>query len=291
MKKITAPTFEDVELYDATVADLPDPILRQKFQNNRNFIVATFNSYRQASTTKTWCNLQRVVRGHPEQVVAGDLRKAELVVLYDDGVIRSKGRPRQIYDQIKLSAHEECPYCGGIGDIGYRGELSTADHFLPKSRFPAYAVLPVNLVPACRVCNGEMSDSFPTLPHDQPIHPYLDDEHFFSDRWIFATIREEEPIVVDYFVAAPDHWSLNDRQRVGNHFDICKLGSRYRSRVPQEVMPLREQRTTSLKALSPLDFRNHLLSVANSTALPVNGWKRTLYLGLAASDWFCNLDH
>ena len=290
MRKLELPAFGETELYDESVSSLSDAQLRSKFQTNRSHVVAAFNDFAEESATRTWCNLPRAEHGQDNAIIVGNLTKGELVSLYDKGVVRSEGRPRKIYDQIKLSAHGECPYCGGIGDMGQRGELGTTDHFLPKSRFPVYSVLPANLVPACQVCNKGMGSNFPTNPNLQPLHPYLDDAHFFEEKWTTASVREEDPIVVDFDVDPPGSWSAKDRQRVLKHFVDCNLQSRYRSRVYNEVAPLIEQRNTSLKSLSADDFRFHLSVIASMPELPINGWKRTLYYALAASAWFCAKD-
>ena len=194
MRKLEVPSFAATELYDESVAGLSDPKLRAKFQLNRPDIVNAINAFNNVTATRTWCHLPKAANGQPGATILGDLSKAELVALYDTGVVRSNGRPRQIYDELKLAAHDECPYCGGVGELG------TLDHYLPKSRFPAYSVLPLNLIPACGVCNTGMGSNFPTDPNLQPLHPYLDEVHFFDEKWTTASVREEDPIVVDFDV-------------------------------------------------------------------------------------------
>jgi hypothetical protein len=277
-------------LYDKITSSLADQTLKSKFFNNRADVVKAYERFDESSQTKTWCKLPRAARGQPHAIVLGSLSKGELVSLYDEGVVKSKDKPRKIYDQIKLSAHEECPYCGGIGEMGEFGELGTTDHFLPKAYFPTYAVLPLNLVPACQVCNKGMGGSFPTDENFQPLHPYLDDDHFFLEKWTSASIREEIPMVVDFEVRPPAAWSEKDKQRVKAHFCACKLASRYRTRVWEELTPLISYRKSTLSNLNSKQFQEHLLVIADEPNLPVNGWKRTLYSGLAASQWFCEVD-
>lgn len=233
------------------------------------------------SASKSWCNLPRAALGHRDAIIFGTLTKGELVNAYNKGVVKSKGRPQEIYDELKLAAHEECPYCGGIGMIG------ALDHFLPKSRFPAYTVLPLNMIPACTDCNSRMGSNFPTIQNLQPMHPYLDEAHFFDEKWTTASVRNLDPIVVDFDVDPPARWSKVDRQRVEQHFEDCNLKKRYRARVWQELAPLISQRKTTLKDLSSKSFSDHLLITANEAALSINGWKRTLYYALANTDWFC----
>ncbi|WP_226552798.1 HNH endonuclease [Celeribacter naphthalenivorans] len=288
MRNLPQPPFGATELFDESVNGLTDDALREKFENNRDKVVSAFNDFAAKTAAVSWCALPRWGRGHDEAKVAGELTKGDLVNLYDSGVVKSKARPRDIYDAIKLAAHDECPYCGGVGDIGFDGELGTADHFLPKSRFPVYSVLPLNLVPACSVCNKGMGDNFPTEREKQPLHPYLDSPHFFNVKWTSAQIVEDLPVMANFSVVPPEDWSEIDKARVKAHFDDCSLASRYRSRVSSEVTPLISQRKSSLSWLSAEKFKAHLQTVADESSLPINGWKRTLYAALAASDWFCS---
>ena len=290
MRKLDVPPYASTDLYDVSVAGLSDTELRTKFEANRPTVLEAFQLFEENSRTKTWCNLPRAAHGQPDAIVVGSLSKGEMVSLYDDGVVKSRGEPRRIYDQIKVSARDECPYCGGVGEVGEEGELGTADHFLPKAYFPTYSVIPTNLVPACQVCNNGMGASFPTDENLQPLHPYLDDDHFFNTKWLFASVRPGEPLVVDYSVNPPAGWPEKDRLRVAAHFNACRLGPRYRSRVWSEITPLISQRRSSLRTLSPDQFRDHLIVAADEPRLPINGWKRVLYSGLASSDWFCEKD-
>ena len=283
MKKLTAPAYEATELYDKSVDGLLDEALRTKFIENRPQVVDAFETFYSASLTRTWCNLPRAAHGQLNAIIVGNLSKAELVELYDYHVVRSKGEPRKIYDQIKLSAYGECPYCG----VGEMGSVGTVDHFLPKALFPSYSVLPLNLVPACQVCNKCMGSGFPTEPNRQPLHPYLDAVHFFDQKWTTGTLRDEEPLVMDFDVDPPPDWPGIDRERVIQHFRVCKLGERYRSRAGQELQTLTGLRRSTQRELSPDKFRENLWATAEEPNLPINGWKRTLYSVLADSAWFC----
>ena len=45
-----------------------------------------------------------------------------------------------------IPKYNKCPFCGV-------GRVSTLDHYLPKTKYPTYAVTPVNLVACCAECN------------------------------------------------------------------------------------------------------------------------------------------
>lgn len=212
-------------------------------------------------------------------------------------MVGSKGAARDVYDAIRLQARNECPYCGGCGELisldpseveaDDEEEVGTLDHFLPKARFPAFSILPANLVPSCSVCNGGMSSKFPEKKSEQPLHPYFDAHHFFDEKWTTVSVSDSEPVLVTFDVSPPGHWSEEDKERVRSHFKGCKLRSRYRVRASMDITSLVEQRKTVHRNLAANDFREILSSVANNKNLPINGWKRTLHCGLAESVWFC----
>jgi len=290
MRKLKAPPFGAFDLFETAVIEMTDLVLQAKFIANQHHLEPAFAAFEERSVDATWCDLPRFQWGQSAQLVAGALTKGELNSLYSDWIVKTKGAPRRLYDKIRVSAHGECPYCGGLGDMGEEGELGTLDHYLPKAYFPAYSTHPFNLIPACVVCNKGMQSSFPIIPGRQPLHPYLDAEEFFTTKWTTANIRETVPVIVDFGVAPPPHWEPIARQRVEQHFTDCNLAKRYRSRVHQELAPLIDQRRTSLRKLSTDEFRDHLFVVSDSEGFPINGWKRTLYAALAASDWFCAHD-
>jgi hypothetical protein len=215
-------------------------------------------------------------------------------------MVRSKGVARTVYDQIKLLACGECPYCGGCGEIvGEEDEededdggvaIGTLDHYLPKARFPAFSILPANLVPSCDVCNKGKSSSFSADLNCQPLHPYFDAPHFFDEKWTTASVSQENPVLVKFSVNAPAAWSETDKLRVLQHFKDCNLRRRYRAKVTFDLSSLVEQRKNSHRDVTPAEFQEILRDVADDPALPINGWRRTLYHALAESVWFCSYD-
>lgn len=281
MKRLASPPHSPLDLYDACVSEAEGE-LKAHLAINRNSLDEAAQVFDAHSATKTWCDLPRARHGHREDIVIGTLSKGSLMDLYSSGVVGSTGAPRKIYDDIMVAAKGECPYCGGIGTP------RTLDHYLPKSKFPAYSVLPRNLVPACRDCNTDAGAGFPNTPQNQPIHPYLDKDCFFNERWVYGEVHRSDPIVVTFTVTPPEHWADNDKQRATQHFAACGLAGRYSSRVAGDISPLILQRQSSLAQFSPDQFRDHLNIVSSDANLLLNGWKRTLYHALCSSDWFCD---
>lgn len=290
MRKLQPPKCNPSELYDECVHAITDGNLQTRLIAQKALIEAANEKYSTSSTAQIWCHLPRATHGNPEQIIVGNLTKGELVALYDNGMVASSGAARKKYDEIRLLAKDECPYCGGCGELVEEEGIGTLDHFLPKARFPVYSILPANLVPACATCNSGMGSSFPNTPELQPLHPYFDAPHFFNEKWTTATVSEDDPVVVTFDVAPPEKWSPNDKERVREHFKSCKLRGRYRTKVASDLSSLIEQRKTVHRDLSPNAFQEVLRTVADNESLPINGWKRSLYFALAESRWFCAND-
>jgi len=294
MKKLDPPACTASRLFDLCVDNVADPALRGRLANEKHLVQTKYAEYEAHSKTQTWCELERALHGQDAQVIVGSLTKGELTALYSTSMVGSKGDARNEYDRIRLIARDECPYCGGCGEMVAMGEddegIGTLDHFLSKARFPAFSIFPANLVPSCDVCNKGMGSSFPTDSNLQPLHPYLDSPHFFDEKWTTATVAEDVPVVVSFGVAPPAEWSAKDKLRVAEHFKNCKLPRRYRAKVASDLSSVIDQRQTVHRDLTPEAFREILSVVAQNVALPINGWKRTLYYGLVESDWFCSHD-
>ncbi|AZZ37251.1 hypothetical protein CIK05_10785 [Bdellovibrio sp. qaytius] len=64
---------------------------------------------------------------------------------------------------------ETCPYCG-------LPNVSTIDHFFPKSIFPQFSFLFRNLVPSCYDCNRIKDDKEPKKNEPFFLHPYFNSE-------------------------------------------------------------------------------------------------------------------
>lgn len=290
MKRLDPPICSASDLFDLCVEEVNDPILSGRLVAEKHKVLAKYEEYEAHSGTQTWCMLERARHGDGDQVIIGSLTKDELMALYSKYMVKPKGNARREYDKIKLIARDECPYCGGCGEMVADDGIGSLDHFLPKSRFPAFSVLPANLVPACDVCNKGMGSSFPTDDFDQPLHPYYDAAHFFDEKWTTAEVVEQNPPVVNFDVKPPDAWSERDKKRVLKHFENCKLRGRYRSKVNSRISSIIDQRKNAHRYLTVDQFRDGLRDVADNPDLPINGWERTLHHALAESDWFCSTD-
>lgn len=175
-----------------------------------------------------------ITPGQPNNII-GSLTRENLTRLYSYYLVNESKPGRIIYDNIKNSARENCPFCGGIGTP------HTVDHYLPKSSFPQFSIHPYNLIPSCRDCNsGAKLSKYATTASEQYLHPYFDAERFFSEQWICATYH---PVnggcgYFTYAVLPPDTWNEEDKSRVNNYFDEFGIALKYAKQSAGEIADL-----------------------------------------------------
>lgn len=119
------------------------------------------------------------INGNPEAITALNIRS------YTDSDDESSARGESLINLYKPDANQPlysilenmrrqhgllmCPSCGEAGAPG------TLDHYLPKSKFPEFAILLLNLTPMCERCQGEKKTSYMCLGGKRHyLHPYFD---------------------------------------------------------------------------------------------------------------------
>lgn len=214
-----------------------------------------------------------------DPVVVGTMVKSELVHLYEY-YFRNKGKvSRATYDKLLNSAHEECPFCGGIGTP------RNLDHFLPKAHFPQFSTFPHNLVPSCRDCNMDgKAESFAKRAEDQLIQPYVDNDRFFTIQWIFAKCildSTNRPTSIHYYVDPPNGWDQVHKDRVQKHFNDFGLAKRYSVKAAQLLQTTLGQ-ISGLKILklSNAAIRTAILTPGINTAPFINHWQKGMFQAL-----------
>jgi len=183
------------------------------------------------------------------------------------------GRGRSHYDKLRLTELGICPFCGF-------GHVSTLDHFAAKSRYPAFSVLPINLVPSCSDCNKGKGSGLITSETEIP-HPYFEDSRIETDGWLICNVVETSPVTVVYQTRFPADWDNSLSRRVQNYFTDLKLASRYGVQAASYLAGIKE----FLSALTTTDLEWYINKKAHSYEYP-NEWEAALYAGLARSQWF-----
>jgi hypothetical protein len=211
----------------------------------------------------------------------GCVTRDEMANVYSMQMARKRGPGRHFYDSLIAAApHGRCPLCG-------HRLVTTLDHHLPKAHFPALAVAPMNLVPACSDCNKSKMATIPSSPSDGMLHPYFDD--IDKEQWLRAQIIEGSPAAIRYRVVPPLCWSAILASRVRKHFDTLKLGNLYAAEAADELLNIRHQLNILYNAGGEDAVRRDLVDkAASARAARRNGWRTAVFDAFASSDWFCD---
>jgi hypothetical protein len=167
-----------------------------------------------------------------------------------------------------------CPVCGSP----VTGHL---DHHLPRAVYPEFAIMRVNLVPACSHCNSGVKGD--TVHGDEPerfIHPYFD--QWASDTiWTVEIVR---PLDAATFRAVPVAGLPHGREEIVRfHLDHV-LGDQFQRSMENEwsTYPLQIAIRRPAPQLADVveqidaDLRVAIVSKGN------NSWPAAFFSGLAA---------
>lgn len=215
-----------------------------------------------------------------EASIIGEVSVAEMKSIY--ATFSRKGGPtRDIYDAIKLGAIGNiCPLCN-------QRTVSTLDHYLAKSKHPALAITPLNLVPSCKDCNTDTGTRRPTTAGEQTLHPYFDNVD--DAIWLTASVTECSPPVVVFAPSPSALWSQAKQDMVRSHFRTFDLGKLYTTHAAVELVNIYYDVSRIFNINGATDVRNHLLEQANNRRhVMKNSWQAATYEGLADSIWFCS---
>lgn len=266
-------TARDVFL--TCISRIRDGALKGRLQGIAHVVEAEANAFTGAAGRMAVHTLP--IRGD----VGGAVSSAEMQDVYNIRMARRNSPGRKFYDQIKIQPPQgRCPLC-------VQRQVATVDHYLPKAHFPALAVAPDNLIPACSDCNKLKGDMIPDKDESHTLHPYFDD--IDSQKWLFGEIVEENPAAFIFSVQSPKFWGPVTRKRVENHFSLFKLGVLYTNEAASELNSIRQRLTKLFASGGPLAVREHLREEARSkeTDRP-NSWRTAMYWAMASSNWFCS---
>lgn len=277
MRILTVPPIDPADIFDVCVSGIDDPVISAKFLAARAVLIKLFTDYKESADKNELYLLPASTRARPEQIVVANIAKKEFVSFYTNQLLQKGKAGRKYYDKLLNSAPlGKCPLCGF-------GQASTLDHFLPKARYPAYSVLPCNLVPACSDCNKSKGAS--VLTEDtQPPHLYFEDSRFEKEPWIYAEVIQTVPVSIRYYTSTPAGWTDSLKVRAVNHFDELNLEKRFGVEAAAELSGM----SAILESLDTLEGRKkHLERFASVERRDrTNTWKAALYEALAESEWY-----
>jgi hypothetical protein len=172
-----------------------------------------------------------------------------------------------------------CPMCGVTSPTTY-------DHYLPSSRFPEFAVHPLNLIPCCSICNSTKDDDW--LDQDarrQYLHLYSD--LIPADLFLKVTLHTPASLSgvgATFTLSRPIGIRLRDWRLTKAHFRKLKLLDRYTERSNAEISEILESCAEHLEhgGSRPKKF---LQGIANrqEAVYGANNWRVQLMRQLAVS--------
>ncbi len=284
MMRLNNPNYSFENTLDECIAGITgNTSLKNKVVSSKPTLIAAGDGYLNvAGAGKLHTILPINTDVDDDPVVISSLKKSDLVKIYEQYFVPKKKPARKIYDALKNAAKENCPFCGGIGTP------RNLDHFLPKTHFPQFSVLPHNLVPSCLDCNmGEKGQAFATNEEDQIIQPYADKDIFFSEQWIFATYHESngaKPGEFEYYTLPPNNWSTVDKARVRKHFKDFDLAKRYGTKAGEQLgVVLPQIESMKRKGLDNETIKSILLQPVIDKVPFANHWHNGMYQALINS--------
>lgn len=160
MLKVAKPTMLSATVYADCVNLFRDSSLRQRLTACAPLIATAEKEFDLKITRGL---IYTIIR---ETLVNGNVTAEELKKIYTNQMVgHSEGRV--YYDElIQAAKHDLCPLCA-------HRDVSTLDHYLPKADYPRLAVVPINLIPACKDCNTSKLNTYPTTPRKKPFIPIL----------------------------------------------------------------------------------------------------------------------
>lgn len=277
MKRLPPPDLDAVEVFGTCVGSVLNHDLSMRFINVVDNWLTLAQDYQARAVASELHLYQASKWGNGDQKVIGDLTKSQFNDLYSEYMVPATRPARIYYDKLLNSAPlGKCPLCGF-------GQVSTLDHFMAKAYYPYFAVLPINLVPACADCNRNKASSELTV-HSQSCHPYFEAPEIETATWLFASVVDTSPATATFSAMPPQHWSEKLCQRIKNHFRDLELASRFAIEAASELTALSDylgELGTSERIKEHLSVTAHLERLHRR-----NTWKAALYEALSQSDWY-----
>lgn len=208
---------------------------------------------------------------------------AEMKALYNQDFVSKPGSRdigRDMYDYLKSLALEKfCPYCSV-------SRVKTLDHYLPKGKYPTYAITPANLVPSCRDCNTEKETATSNTLDEMFIHPYFEDVNNIN--WLNAEMEKNIwPISFNYGFDMRDQKNITIINRIRHQLETLDVIGGYNDRANRQFRyRVRDiQRNYSTGGIEGLkDFLEE--SEESCRKAELNSWEACMYRAILDSDWF-----
>lgn len=216
-------------------------------------------------------------RGNPETIPdwpAIAAHRKRFLTLYKNPRPDSSQLPVLI--QLRNRTLQFCPSCGE------EGTPNTLDHYLPKERFPHFAIVPHNLTPMCDICQqAKANDVLDGAGNKIFLHPYFDE----------FPIEQIIQLVIGRPFESPTEFQLRPHEDlpdefaglVKRHMDGLEMDRRYGSFFRDEY--LRLLRLAKEARDHGLDIRENVASFKRLYRLKAaNLWPHIFYVAVEADE-------
>jgi hypothetical protein len=273
VRRLPKPTEDAGEVYLTCISNFRDPELKKRLTQCTDAVQAASKEFELKVVITQLHTIAAT------ESVGGLVTTKEMEKVYTQKMAKKGAPGRVFYDKLLAApAHGRCPLCG-------QRTVSTLDHHLPKTHYPVFAVLPVNLVPACADCNKVKLALQPKSGDEETIHPYFD--NIDRDLWLYARIEKSAPASAAFYVRPPAHWDAVLARRVQNHFTLLRLPALYASHAAEELANISYYLNNLFTTSGSEAVRSHLAEAAESrSAAQTNSWQTALYRALSESKWF-----
>ena len=269
MYSLTAPTRNYLQDFDDVVARrrLHTRIL---LQHCRKDIENAYTDYQMRSGN------DRYLRPIPVTEAVSTALKGNYAAL-------SKGNHYAfLRDAILGSAHfDACPYCN-------IAPVDTLDHVLPKSTYPEFSILALNLVPACSLCNLKKGGACFIKSGTKIMHPYF--VHMPTDPILFADVFVDHKAVTWSFYLQNNGVIANvEFSAIETLFSLLDLADRFHGFSVGDIMDRVGHFDVMYQSGGTVALREYLEQESNSSQhnRGANYWKTAILRALAESDSFC----
>ncbi|GAB3411467.1 hypothetical protein GCM10027361_20990 [Erwinia aphidicola] len=275
MNEVIKPRFNPGKVFDSCVEVKQSEDLKERLMNIRSEITNEHIKYQDKGNGILFHHIDRG-NGIPPNVT-----KEEMEDLYESSFSQSRVVRKKYYDKIKLYAKDDiCPYCA-------QRNVSTLDHYLPKSLYPKLVVNPLNLIPCCMECNHIKREHYPINNEGQVINPYFD--NFIEDVWLVAKLKKMrgKPPVIIFKVEPSDIILPHLSERIRWHFDKFKLADLYTSQSGRYLTGIAESLKREWEQGGEANIRRALEEhYITWSTINVNAWQSAMFAALRESSWF-----
>lgn len=273
MRKLNVPIEDAIDVFDICISKVQNADLKDRLENCKPSIITAVADY----TTKAPRIELHTIATH--DLINGNVTSSEMKKVYSDRMVGATAPGRYIYDKWRASAPNNiCPLCA-------QRTTETLEHHLPKSKYPIYSVVPVNIFPACSSCNKIKLDAISNAPETEPIHPYFDNVE--DELWLKAEVIETKPASLRFYTIKPDNWDDVKYARIENHFRLFELEKLYASHSAEELINYNYRINNMFETGGVQSVRDFLedswLSMRNAN---LNSWQTATYEALFNSIWY-----